>query len=97
MGDSFRVLLYPILRKPWVHLAMHPRLLRGDRVAVIKLLAPVFLRLADVGLVADPSHLLGLSEELLGLVGVGLLDGEVTNLTEQEVVEVLPVRLLRVE
>ena len=73
MGDSFRVLLYPILRKPWVHLAMYPRLLRGDRVAVIKLLAPIFLRLANVGLVTELGHLLGLGEEFLGLVGISLL------------------------
>ena len=48
------------------------------------LLAPVLLRLADVGLVADLGHALGLGEEFLGLVGVGLLDGEVTDLAEQE-------------
>ena len=62
-----------------------------------ELVLPVLLRLADVGLVAQLGHLLGLGEELLGLVGISLLDREVTNLTEQEVVEVLPVGLLRVE
>ena len=61
------------------------------------LVAPILLRLADVGLVAELSHALSLGEELLGLVGISLLDGEVTNLAEQEVVEVLPVRLLGVE
>ena len=35
--------------------------------------------------------------EFLGLVRISLLDRKVTNLTKQEVVEVLPVRLLRVE
>ena len=32
-------------------------------------LAPVLLCLADIGLVAELGHLLGLGEELLGLVG----------------------------
>ena len=61
------------------------------------LVAPILLRLADVGLVAELGHLLGLGEEFLGLVRISLLDREVTNLAEQEVVEVLPVGLLRVE
>ena len=61
------------------------------------LVFPVLLRLADVGLVAELGHLLGLGEELLGLVRISLLDREVANLAQQEVVEVLPVRLLRVE
>ena len=61
------------------------------------LILPVLLRLADVGLVAELSHLLSLGEEFLGLVGISLLDGEVTNLAHEEVVEVLPVGLLRVE
>ena len=60
------------------------------------LVFPVLLRLADVSLVAELSHLLSLGEEFLGLVRISLLDGEVTNLTEQEVVEVLPVRLLSI-
>ena len=34
----------------------------------VVLLAPVLLGLADVGLVAELGHALGLSEELLGLV-----------------------------
>ena len=55
------------------------------------------MALADVSLVAQLGHLLGLGEEFLGLVGISLLNREVTNLTEQEVVEVLPVGLLRVE
>ena len=38
------------------------------------LLSPIFLRLADVSLVAELGHLLGLGEELLGLVGISLLD-----------------------
>ena len=37
------------------------------------LVLPVLLSLADVGLVAQLGHLLGLSEELLGLVGISLL------------------------
>ena len=61
------------------------------------LVFPVLLRLADVGLVADLGHLLGLGEEFLSLVRISLLNREVTNLTEQEVVEVLPVGLLGVE
>ena len=61
------------------------------------LVFPVLLRLADVSLVAELGHLLGLGEELLSLVRISLLNREVTNLTKQEVVEVLPVRLLRVE
>ena len=61
------------------------------------LILPVLLRLADVGLVAELGHLLGLGEEFLGLVGIGLLDGEVADLAEQEVVEVCPVGLLGVE
>ena len=61
------------------------------------LIFPVLLRLADVSLVAELSHLLCLGKELLSLVRISLLNREVTNLTEQEVVEVLPVRLLRVE
>ncbi len=66
-------------------------------LALRSLILPVLLRLADVRLVAELGHLLGLSEELLGLVGISLLDRQVANLTEQEVVEVLPVGLLRVE
>ena len=38
------------------------------------LLAAVLLGLADVGLVAELGHLLGLGEEFLGLVGISLLD-----------------------
>ena len=38
------------------------------------LLLPVLLRLADVGLVANLGHLLSLSEELLCLVGISLLN-----------------------
>ena len=60
-----------------------------------ELVLPVLLRLADVGLVAELGHLLGLGErlrvgdqrsgmEFLGLVGIGLLDGEIADLTEQE-------------
>ena len=43
------------------------------------LLAPVLLRLADVGLVAELGHALGLGEELLGLVGISFLEREVMN------------------
>jgi len=39
-----------------------------------KLILPVLLRLADVSLVAELSHLLGLGEEFLGLVRISLLD-----------------------
>ena len=57
------------------------------------LLLPIFLRLADVGLVAELGHLLSLGErlrvgglrsgmELLGLVGISLLDREVANLAQ---------------
>ena len=56
------------------------------------LLASILLRLADVGLVAELGHAASPpalsqgegAEELLGLVGVGFLDGEVTDLAEQE-------------
>ena len=48
------------------------------------LVLPVLLRLADVALVANLGHLLSLGEKFLGLVGISLLDREVTNLTEQE-------------
>ena len=41
------------------------------------LFAPVLLRLADVGLVAELGHALSLGKEFLGLVGISLLDGEV--------------------
>ena len=37
------------------------------------LLLPILLSLADVGLVAELGHLLGLGEEFLGLVGISLL------------------------
>ena len=50
----------------------------------VLLVAPVLGLLADVGLVAELGHLLSLGEEFLGLVGVGLLDGEVADLAEQE-------------
>ena len=73
----------------------------------LRLLAPIFLRLADVALVAELGQVPSIRHsvvfwilpsgprrkagrracsgmELLGLVGVGLFDGEVTNLTEQE-------------
>jgi len=66
-------------------------------LALRSLILPVLCCLTDVSLVADLCHLLGLGKELLGLVRISLLDREVTNLTKQEVVEVLPVRLLRVE
>ena len=42
-------------------------------LALRSLILPVLLRLADIGLVAQLSHLLGLGEELLGLVGISLL------------------------
>jgi len=42
-------------------------------LALRSLILPVLLRLADVGLVAQLGHLLGLGEELLGLVGISLL------------------------
>ena len=48
----------------------------------IRLLAPVLLRLADVSLVANLGHALGLGEEFLGLVRISLLDREVTDLTQ---------------
>ena len=40
----------------------------------VLLLAPVLGLLADVGLVAELGHLLGLGEEFLGLVGISLLN-----------------------
>ena len=42
-------------------------------LALRSLILPVLLRLADVGLVAQLGHLLGLGEEFLGLVGISLL------------------------
>ena len=39
----------------------------------LRLLSPILLRLANVGLVAELGHLLGLGEELLGLVRISLL------------------------
>lgn len=63
----------------------------------LDLLAPVLLALTNVSLVAELSHLLCLREELISLLRECLLYREVTNLTEQEVAEVLPVRSLRVE
>ena len=49
-----------------------------DRLGIVLnfscgLLLPILLRLADVGLVAELGHLLGLGEEFLGLVGISLL------------------------
>ena len=41
---------------------------------LLLLVLPVLLRLADVSLVAELSHLLGLGEELLGLVRISLLN-----------------------
>ena len=64
---------------------------------VVLFVAPVFLRLADITLVAELCHALSLGEKFFGLVGISLLDGEVTHLTHEEVMEVLPVGLLRVE
>ena len=66
-------------------------------MSISLLCAPVLLCLANVGLVAQLGHLLGFGEEFLGLVGIGLLDGEVADLAEQEVVEVGPIGLLGVE
>ena len=43
-------------------------------LALRSLILPVLLRLADVGLVAELGHLLGLGEEFLGLVRISLLD-----------------------
>ena len=43
-------------------------------LALRSLILPVLLRLADVSLVAELSHLLSLGEEFLGLVGISLLD-----------------------
>ena len=54
-------------------------------ISQLLLVLPILLSLTDVSLVAELSHLLGLGEELLGLVRISLLDGQVTNLTEQEV------------
>ena len=41
---------------------------------LVLLVAPVLLGLSDVSLVAELGHLLCLSEELLGLVRISLLD-----------------------
>ena len=60
----------------------------------LDLLAPVFLALANVGLVTELSHLLGLGEELVGLLRECLLYRQVTNLAEEEVAEVVPLRSL---
>ena len=43
-------------------------------LALRSLILPVLLRLADVSLVAELSHLLSLGEEFLGLVGISLLN-----------------------
>ena len=43
-------------------------------LALRSLILPVLLRLADVSLVAELSHLLSLCEELLGLVRISLLN-----------------------
>jgi len=42
-------------------------------LALHSLILPVLLRLADVSLVAELSHLLSLGKEFLGLVGISLL------------------------
>ena len=42
-------------------------------LALRSLVLPVLLSLANVGLVAQLGHLLGLGEEFLGLVGISLL------------------------
>ena len=47
---------------------LHPCLCSCQAFGLIGLLAPVLGLLADVGLVAELSHALGLGEELLGLV-----------------------------
>lgn len=56
-------------------------------------LAPVFLCLAHIAAVAELGHALGLCEEFLCLVGISLLYAQITNLAEQEVAEIAPVRL----
>ena len=61
------------------------------------LLAPVFLRLAHIALVAELCHALGLGKEFFGLVGVGFLNRQIAHLAHEEVVEFVPIRLLRVE
>ena len=43
-------------------------------LALRSLILPVLLRLADVSLVAELSHLLSLGEEFLGLVRISLLN-----------------------
>jgi hypothetical protein len=64
---------------------------------MIRLLTPIFLCLAYIALVAELCHTLCLGEEFLCLVRISLLDRQVTNLTHEEVVELIPLRLLRVE
>ena len=64
---------------------------------VLDLLAPIFLALANVGLVAELSHLLSLGEELVSFLRECLLYRKIANLTEKEVAEVLPLRSLRIE
>ena len=58
---------------------------------------PIFLRLADITLVAEFCHTLGLGEEFLSLVGIGFLNAEVADLAQEEVAELIPLRLFRVE
>ena len=62
-----------------------------------RLVAPVLLRLADVGLVAALCSGLTSIVELLSLVGSGLLQREEAYLTLEEVLELVPVGLLAVE
>ena len=50
-----------------------------------------------VAFVAESGKLLGLGEQLLGLLWEGLQQRVVTNLTQDEVLELAPVGLLRVE
>ena len=60
-----------------------------DECLCFFLSTPVHLGLTDVRLIADLSHTLCLGEEFLSLVGICLLDREVTNLTQEEVVELI--------
>ena len=61
------------------------------------LILPVLSSLTNVRLVANLSHLLSLSEELLCLCRISLLNREVTNLFVDEVLDLIPLWLLRVE
>ena len=60
-------------------------------------ITPVFLRFTDVAVITEFSHTLCFSEQFFSLIWICLLYREVTNLTEQEVVEFAPIGFFRVE